>query len=127
MNAELKFRQPELSGLFSQIADRQRGELSLFFSKLSQELENHAAPNPGIMIDGILQTVSLPESVCGILSELGVSLGNFDLESQTKGIERAIDEAGTLLDQLNSEKEIRMRNYRTLGLCAGIALVILLI
>ena len=35
--------------------------------------------------------------------------------------------ASSWLDQLNSEKEIRMRNYRTLGLCAGIALVILLI
>jgi hypothetical protein len=54
-------------------------------------------------------------------------MGRFDLEGQLNGLEAVRTRCRDWLDELISGREVRLRNYQTLGLCAGAALVILFI
>ena len=69
----------------------------------------------------------LPESVGKLLKELGKTLGRFDLPGQLRGIEGVRRSSRKALDQLERNRDVRLRSYQTLGLCAGAALAILLI
>ena len=62
-----------------------------------------------------------------ILSELGESLGRFDLPGQLKGLEAVRRKCLMELEALGRNRTERLRCYQTLGLCAGAALVILFI
>ena len=67
----------------------------------------------------------LPPISTEILEKFGHSLGKFDLQGQLKGINDIRSECKYHLDQLLSNKEQRLKAYRTLALCAGAALAIL--
>ena len=58
---------------------------------------------------------------------LGSSLGRFDLAGQLKGLSAVKGQCALELQELRTDREPRLRSYRVLGLCAGAALVILLI
>ena len=58
---------------------------------------------------------------------LGESLGRFDINGQLKGLESVRSSCRTALDSMTENREVRLRNYQTLGLCAGAALAIILI
>ena len=58
---------------------------------------------------------------------LGHSLGRFDLSGQLKGLASVRERCGQELQALRSDRDSRLRSFRVLGLCAGAALVILLI
>ena len=62
-----------------------------------------------------------------LLMSLGQSLGRFDLEGQLKGLAFVQEQCRNTLICLKSEQATRNRSFRVLGLCAGIALAILLI
>jgi hypothetical protein len=57
---------------------------------------------------------------------LGETLGRFDLQGQLRGLEAVKKNAEFELEQLRSNQDVRLRNYRTFSICAGAALVILL-
>jgi stage III sporulation protein AB len=72
-------------------------------------------------------TERLPKQTTEVLSLLGESLGKFDLSGQLRGLEGIRSECHRRLDALSENQEVRLRSYKTLGLCAGAALVILFI
>ena len=61
------------------------------------------------------------------LLTLGNSIGRFDVDGQVKGMESVRHECERNLQLLQDNRENRLRNYQTLGLCAGAALAILLV
>jgi len=58
---------------------------------------------------------------------LGTSLGRYDLPGQVKGLQNVREECTLELEKMKNNQEERLRSYQTLGLCAGTALVILLL
>ena len=58
---------------------------------------------------------------------LGKSVGRFDIEGQLKGLEAVRQDCRRLLESLLCNRDIRIRSYQTLGLCAGAALAILFV
>ena len=58
---------------------------------------------------------------------LGQTLGRFDLPGQLKGIKAVQESCRRELARLERNRDARLRSYQTLGLCAGAALVILLV
>ena len=58
---------------------------------------------------------------------LGRWLGRFDLDGQLKGLDAVRQECRRHLEELNNNREVRLRSYQTLGLCAGAAIAILFI
>ena len=54
-------------------------------------------------------------------------IGRFDLEGQLQGLESVRVYCRDQLDNLAKDRDVRLRSYQTLGLCAGAALAILFV
>ena len=74
----------------------------------------------------LAKSKDIPRHTLESLQNLGNSLGRFDLSGQLKGLEGVRQECRGKLTRLMGNQEVRLRSYQTLGLCAGAALVILL-
>ena len=69
----------------------------------------------------------IPDSLREELKLMGKTLGRFDLDGQLRGLESVKDDCIRALEKLSDNRDVRLRSYETLGLCAGAALAILLI
>ena len=126
LQSELQFRLTPLPELCSIASKQCRGTLSLFFIKLQNELDSQISPDVERCVSAALYKQSgLPSYTIKALEKLGSSLGRFDLEGQLKGIDAVKSYCDIIETELSKEKSIRVRNYRTLAICAGAALAIL--
>ena len=127
-SCELQYRLtplPEICRSASTIVD---GIIGRVFLDLAARLESQAAPDASGCMDLVLaENKELPRKVAEILSNLGKSLGHFDLNGQLTQIKGIRTDCQILLDAFRASSDIRIRNFQTLGLCAGAALAILLI
>ena len=79
------------------------------------------------MREALAKTPSIPPLTGKMLRLLGKSLGKFDLSGQLAGIDLVREGCKENLDRISKDRQERLRSYRTLGICAGIAIAILLI
>ena len=128
MECELQYRLTPLPTLCRQAAAEGKGVLSSFFLSLAIELEDQVSPDvERCMIAALSKVKEIPSLAREALEMLGRSLGRFDIEGQLKGLEAVRQECRRNLEDLNQNRDVRLRNYQTLGLCAGAAIVILFI
>lgn len=127
MESELKYRLTPLPELCRQTGKEMGGVLRQIFFILARELDSRTLPDPGDCMAWAIKSTreNLPVSLRRLLTRLGRSLGRFDLSGQLRGLEALSAACEEELSQLNQNKDIRLRNYQTLGLCAGVALAIL--
>ena len=126
MESELLFRLPQLPILCRQVAEQIPGGLAQVFSEFAKELESQISPNVDLCMHAALGKVrDLPEMTKYALIQLGAQLGKFDLSGQVKGLEMIRQFCHRKLTELEQNKDNHIRGYKTLGLCAGAALVIL--
>ena len=97
MECELQYHLTPLPELCRQAAEQEAGVLKGVFLRLAEELDNQ------------------------------MSLGKFDLQGQIRGLEGLRGECRRELKMLEAGRASRLREYKTLGLCAGAALAILFI
>ncbi len=127
MEWELHFRLTPLPQLCRASAEHSR-VLKRIFLCFAQELESQISPDTvRCMEAAIHQYADLSQPVRPYLLEFGSSCGKFDLEGQLSGIDAVRRKCAQNLESLEKDKDIRVRNYQTLGLCAGAALAILLL
>ena len=69
----------------------------------------------------------MPDTLKSIILHFGKTLGRFDIEGQVQSLEYSIEECNRKLAEMDCNKEMKLRNYKTLGLCAGAALAILFV
>ncbi len=125
MSCELSYRQTNLIDLCRSAAEDRHGNAAEFFRTLAGTLEAQNPPDlPGAVCKA-LEESELCESVERVLTQLGVTLGRFDLLGQLRGIEGAARSAELEWKRVREGAEQRRRSYQTLGLCAGAALAIL--
>ena len=128
MAAELKYRLSPLSELINRAAEHTSGTLWQLFSVLDEELAGQIAPNAeACMREALAKTPSIPPLTGKMLRLLGKSLGKFDLSGQLAGIDLVREGCKENLERISTDRQERLRSYRTLGICAGIAIAILLI
>lgn len=126
MSCELSYRMTPLPQLCRNAANAVTGVIHSFFLTLAEELEQQVAPDAQMCMNAALAAYpGLPISVRLQLGDLGQTLGRFDLPGQIRGIEGCLHSAQSAAQELAREKSSRLRNYQTLGLCAGAALAIL--
>ncbi len=126
MECELQYRLTPLPALCRQAATETAGVLSKVFLAISQGLEDQLSPDVADCVESVLKVHNdLPELAGGAIRQLGQTLGRFDVEGQLKGFDAVRRECRRQIDGLEHNKEIRLRSYQTLGLCAGAALAIL--
>lgn len=127
MECELQFRMPALPDLCRHTAGETDGVVSKVFAMLSNELEDQICPDVRSCMKAVTaKCKDIPAHTLTSFHLLGDSLGRFDLEGQLKGLESVRQEARIKLNKLMGNSDVRLRSYQTLGICAGAAIVIIL-
>ena len=125
---ELKYRLTELPELARMAGKECTGLLRRTFLDFARELDWQSEPDSGgCMHEAIKKNKDLSPKTKALLRQLGSTLGRFDLEGQLQGLEAVRQACTVAIGELNADKKQRLRSYRTLGLCAGAALAILLV
>ena len=128
MQCQLQYHLTPLPELCHQTARQVSGAVQTLFLSLAQEMENQIRPDAEhCMLAALYKTEDLPKRCCEAARKLGKTLGRFDLDGQLSGLEAVRTLCRGWMDELANGREVRLRNYQTLGLCAGAALVILFI
>lgn len=128
MACELEFRLPSLPELCALTAAQLTGSTREFFLAMEMELQKNTAVDVyGCVCRAADSVEKMPDSVKRNLLLLGRTLGRFDLAGQLSGIESVRELCKRDLEGMQNNQDVRFRAYRTLGICAGIALVILFI
>ncbi len=128
MECELQYRLTPLPMLCKQAANEADGILKKLMYDFSAELEDQISPDvSSCMYAALNKHGNIPPKTLKCLKILGSSLGRFDLEGQLKGLEAVRSMCRGLLKALEKDKDVRRRSYRTISLCAGAALAILLL
>ena len=91
------------------------------------EVETNTHADPSACMIAALEGQRLPEITKSLLVTLGRSLGTFDLEGQIKALKAVQGDCKQQINLLSQNRDVRIRNYQTLSICAGAALAILLI
>lgn len=127
MEYELQYRMPALPELLRRTARECDGNLKKVFHNLAAELDEQVSPDVKHCMNSVLDRAKdIPNETKACLSMLGESLGQFDLQGQIKSLENVRRECNERLRKLLGNADVRMRSYQTLGVCAGAALIILL-
>lgn len=128
MQCELQYRLTPLPELCRQVAAGYSGAVRSVFFLLATELEDQISPDVERCMEHVLSKLKdLPKLTREAMELLGRSLGRFDLDGQLKGLEAVRQECRRNLEALAQNRDVRLRSYQTLGLCAGAALAILFI
>ncbi len=129
MQCELQFRLTSLPELCTQVSEYCRiGPVAQFFSNLHMELEQQVSAQVQPCVEAALaKTPKMPLICKNYILQLGKSMGQFDLEGELQGLEAVRDQCRQALQEICSGKDEQRRSYQTLGICAGAALVIVLI
>lgn len=128
MACELQYRLTPLPALCRQAASESSGVIRQVLIGFTEELEDQVSPDvSSCMTAALHRSTDIPKLTRECLIALGQSLGRFDLGGQLRGLEAIRQTCRHKLEGLEANKEVRLRSYQTLGLCAGAALAILLI
>ena len=128
MEAELKYRLTPLPELCRMAAGEANGILRCVLLNLYRELTWQKLPDAGsCMYAAIQRSGNMPSRVRRILVMLGNTLGRYDLSGQLQGLQAVRHQCEESLCHIRQNREERLRSYQTLGICAGMALAIILI
>ena len=128
MYCELQHQLTPLPTLCWQVSTVCDGDVKRTFLALSDELNSQLFPD----VDNCMHTVlerrkDIPKLTKKGFKSLGKSLGRFDAEGQKRAIDSLRLICNQELEIYTKNQDQRLRSYKTLGLCAGAAVVILFI
>ncbi len=128
MRCELRFTMTPLPRLCQVVVQTAHGTVKTLFTHLQGCLENSDSPEQA-MRNAIARTkrLTLPDEILFSLLELGQTLGKFDLDGQISMLEMSQKRIRLCLERYEKDQAQRCRSYQTLGLCAGAALILLMI
>ena len=128
MESDLQFRLTPLPELCRLAAGETKGTLHTVLMNLYRELCWQKLPDAGsCMYAAIQRSGEIPAGVRRPLVQLGHTLGRFDLPGQIQGIQAVQKRCGESLERIAVNREEWLRSYKTLGVCAGAALAIILL
>ena len=126
MECDLSCRLTPLPQLCRAASNAVTGPVHTFLLRLEEELNAQTAPDAACCVQTVTaQLPGLPPRLSAHLLELGTCLGRFDLPGQLRGLRSAQQRCHMTLEELRINRDVRLRSYQTLGLCAGAALAIL--
>ena len=127
-SCDLAYRLTPLPEICRSAATTIGGSVGKVFMHLAVELDSQICPDAACCMEAALNTVcDLPQCCRTYLHQLGQTLGQFDVTGQLSELSAVKADCQEKLDLIRADRDVRIRNYQTLGLCAGVALAILLI
>ena len=127
MECELNFHLTTLPNLCRMVAEKSKS-LGVVFSDLANELDNQISPDVSTCMAVAVRKYRHPsEDMRRLLLKLGDSLGKFDLQGQLLEIQELRQKCIRMRNEGEVSKNNRIRCYRTLGVCAGATIIIILL
>ena len=127
MILELKYKMPPLETLFREAASVCQAPMRQVLEEFASELEQQVTADIALCMRAALKkSPTLSDAVQQMLINLTSNLGVLDLHSQISVLEGIVETCKKELEHFTRNQDVRLRNYPTLGLCIGAALVILL-
>ena len=128
MECELQCRLEQLPVMLTNITAGKDGCVYKFFRILIDELELQTSANVTDCITVALnRSHDLPASCASFIKKIGQSLGKYNLNGQLLEIRGLRREIELYKDKLSTEQTAKIKNYKTFGICAGLAIVVILI
>lgn len=125
---ELESKLMPLPELCRQVGREVCGSIGTVFLDLAREMDWNAAPDvSGCMKESLRKGYDIPPAIRTYLIQLGHDLGQYELPLQLEGLRGIRERCQGDLHTLRQDREQRLRNYRTFGICSGAALVVLLV
>lgn len=126
MESELQYHLTPLPELCRQAGMEANGAVREVFLNLAQELDRQASPDACSCVRfAIRKSRDLSSKQRKLFIQLGQTLGRFDLPGQLQGLKAVRNDCKAEVKLLMQNRDVRLRSYQTLGLCAGAALAIL--
>ena len=128
MKNELTCRAVPLPALCRSAAQVSEGVVREFMENLATELEAQICPNPlQCTLCALSHTRGVPPSAQDVIRMFGKTIGVFDLQGQLDGFEEVCLYLDEIISKRSTQQDMRVRGYRTVGICTGIALAIILV
>lgn len=130
LKSEISNHGTPLPEAFAVLAAATRGNVALYFSTAAKQMDQKRWMTPAdslVMAEDHLRELPANDPVRRILKELANGLGRLSWDNQLHSIDCAMVRLEEMRRIAEQDRTIRCRTYRTLGLCAGLALAILLI
>ncbi len=128
---KIKYTYDSLSTTFLYIADNLKSKIYRIFyitaEEMNQNKNNSAGDTFKNVIDNEKIFLNLKNEDIEILKELGVSLGQTDIEGQLKNIRLVSTSIQKQLDNAIKEKEKNFKLYRNMGVMCGLIIIIILL
>lgn len=129
LKCEMQHSMTTLPQLCCMVANVVKGPIHTLFLNLSKALCQKQTDPAQAMREAIAQTkrLQLPKEIVFCLLELGQTLGQFDVDGETAVLEQSRQRILTCLQTYEQDAPRRCRSYQTLGVCAGLAVIILML
>lgn len=130
MKNEIAYRLTPLPELFYLLGKSAARPVGAFFAACAEALmQNPSASVQGVVRSALSQTpqLAITQQTRQTLLELALSLGKFDANGAGAALELAESRLRQELMVLDSHKRERCRSYETIGVCAGLALAVILL
>ena len=126
LKSEIAFSATPLPQAFALVAASSDGMTARVFSAAAKDMDRRRWLTPQAALDKAMEQECPDRELRDALS-LGAGLGKYDRDEQVQTMERTRLRMEELLRHAEQERSIRSKTYETLGICAGLALAIILI
>lgn len=130
MKSEMQYRKTPLPELMRVLSVSTRGQVSSLFCRVADDMFLRQEASVYAIIKKALLAAppsAFSPSVRHVLLNLGSGLGKYDVEGQLRAIDLALSRLRDILEQSTAEQKTRVRSYCTLGICAGLAIAIMVL
>ena len=130
MRSELSYCGTPLPKVFALMAAASEGVVAAMFSSVAKCMDKFRWITPDACMRRVMSEQTVISRIPGIpdtLLQLCATLGSYDLDHQLRGIDLAASRINQMIVEVDQELKGKCRMYRTIGVCAGLALAILLV
>ena len=131
LQGELRFHKVSLSEAFEQVSARVERPFDVFLKELSEKLEKKdQRPLMELWqeaVDKLLESEGLQKEDKHLLELLGKGLGYLDLRMQTENLQMALMQTEEAVIAAKEVQKVKGRLYQTMGMSAGVFLVLLIV
>lgn len=130
LRGDIRYAQTPLPEAFENVAKRHEGRLLEFLCEVAARLKERNGLSFAEIwgqAESYLSDTSLTKKDKLLLHQLGESLGYLDKEMQLNTIDLFLSQTEESIAELSKEMVTRMRLYRSIGIMAGIFVVIIIL
>ena len=123
---KIKLTYEPIPQIFEALGNRENSNISNIFQKASQKMKE--LPAGQAWLEALtMESTNFTKEDIGVLKNLSNLLGKVDLEGQIREIELVDNFLNQQIEKAEEESKKSEKMYKTLGITAGLAMVIVLI